>query len=86
MSREEAGTGGIATARVFSPDIRLPTSPYTTYYGAPWVLPRALDLVPPERLVPPAGDEQRDECALLFDGDLRRAFLVDTNRRQPASK
>ena len=58
----------------------------TIYYGAPGVLPRALDLVPPERLVPPAGDEQRDECALLLDGYLRRAFLVDTNRRQPASK
>ena len=52
--------------------------------------PAGLDLVPPEHLEPPPGDQQRyvvrDECALLLDGYLRRAFLVDTKRRQPASK
>ena len=42
-------------AGAFSSDVRLPTA--TIYYGAPMVLPRGLDLVPPERLVPPAGDE-----------------------------
>ena len=38
--------------------------------------PAALDLVPPEHLEPPPGDELRylvrDECALLLDGYLRR--------------
>ena len=38
--------------------------------------PAGLDLVPPEHLEPPPGDQQRyvvrDECALLLDGYLRR--------------
>ena len=38
--------------------------------------PPGLDLVPPEHLEPPPGDQQRyvvrDECALLLDGYLRR--------------
>jgi hypothetical protein len=38
--------------------------------------PATLDLVPPEHLEPPPGDDQRyvvrDECALLLDGYLRR--------------
>src|SRR5713226_9680031 len=44
--------------------------------GFPASSPAALDLVPPEHLEPPPGDEPRylvrDECALLLDGYLRR--------------
>src|SRR6266446_4436921 len=44
--------------------------------GFPASSPAALDLVPPEHLEPPPGDELRylvrDECALLLDGYLRR--------------
>src|SRR5712664_3779058 len=44
--------------------------------GFPASSTEALDLVPPEHLEPPPGDELRylvrDECALLLDGYLRR--------------
>src|SRR5262249_6036462 len=55
---------------VFSPNVRpLPT---TNNMALTASSPAALNLVPPEHLEPPRGDEQqyivRDECALLLDG------------------
>ena len=46
---------------------------------------RSLDLVPPEHLEPPPGDQRRhlvrDECALLLDGYLRRLACQEARGR-----
>src|SRR5206468_1659477 len=61
----------------FSPNLRLASYHHNTITMAlPASSPAGLDLVPPEHLEPPPGDQQRyvvrDECALLLDGYLRR--------------
>src|SRR5207247_5742794 len=47
---------------------------------------RSLDLVPPEHLEPPPGDQRRhlvrDECALLLDGYLRRLARQEASGRR----
>src|SRR2546425_11255326 len=67
---------------VFSPTVRSLAPSYIM--GFPASSPAALDLVPPEHLEPPPGDELRylvrDECALLLDGYFRRLARQEAER------